>query len=63
MTLRQWSAEDARAPMATNRMLEELGRAMELQELFTRQSPPMLKDSARARVDRERTVLQLDRRG
>jgi Fic family protein len=43
MTLRQWSADDARVPMATTWALEELGRAMGLQELFTRQSPQKLK--------------------
>jgi Fic family protein len=43
MTLRQWSAEDARVPLATTWTLEELGRALGMQELFTRQSPQKLK--------------------
>jgi len=42
-TLRQWTAEDARVPMATTWVLEELGRALGMQELFTRQSPQKLK--------------------
>ena len=43
MTLRQWSLEDARVPVATTWMLEELGRSVGMQELFTRQSPQKLK--------------------
>jgi Fic family protein len=43
MTLRQWSRDDARVPMATAWKLEELGKALGLQELFTRQSPQKLK--------------------
>jgi Fic family protein len=43
MTLRQWLADDARVPIATTWTLEELGRALGMQELFTRQSPQKLK--------------------
>jgi Fic family protein len=43
MTLRQWSADDAKVPMATAWSLEELGRAVGMQELFTHQSPQKLK--------------------
>ena len=43
MTLRQWAADDARVPLATTWTLEELGRALGMQELFTRQSPQRLK--------------------
>lgn len=43
MTLRQWSTEDTRVPMGTTWAVEELGRALGMQELFTRQSPQKLK--------------------
>src|SRR5947207_14016241 len=43
MTLRQWSADDARFPLGTTWALDDLGRALGLQELFTRQSPQRLK--------------------
>lgn len=43
MTLRQWSADDARVPMGTTWAVEELGRALGQQALFTKQSPQKLK--------------------
>jgi Fic family protein len=43
MTLRQLSPDDARVPVATTWLVEELGRAIGLQELFTRKSPQKLK--------------------
>ncbi len=43
MTLRQWSGDDARVPLATTWLLEELDKALGLQELFIRQPPQKLK--------------------
>jgi Fic family protein len=43
MTLRQWSADDARVPIATTWTVDELGRALGLEALYTRQSPQKLK--------------------
>jgi len=42
MTLRQWSEDNASVPLGTTWSVEELGRALGMQALFTRQSPQKL---------------------
>lgn len=42
MTMRQWSDDNAKAPLGTTWSVEELGRALGMQAMFTRQSPQKL---------------------